>query len=67
MGDPVVRRIVDKLYATEPDPFDADEAFATWYFLEFGFRPREEYAGVVDPARYRSAWEAGRKYERGGK
>lgn len=40
---------------------EADEAFATWFFLEYGYRPRSDEA-LAQPAR--SAWEAGRRFER---
>lgn len=66
-NDPVVRQIVAKTYATEPEPLTADEAFAAWFFGEFGYSLR----GVVTPLgdaeadSHRSAWEAGRKYGKG--
>lgn len=39
----------------------ADEEFATWHFLEFGYRPTPGMIGVDS---HRSAFEAGRRYER---
>ncbi len=36
-----------------------DEAFATWHYLEFGYRPR----GAINEA-CRSAFESGRSFER---
>lgn len=37
----------------------SDEAFATWFFLEFGYRPRPGMIGVDS---HRSAFEAGRNF-----